>query len=398
MLEGFQYYMPTKIIFGENKIDVLSDIKLPGKKALIVATKGGAVVRNKALDRLITALERQGTEYEVYREVSANPDTAAVANGAEKARAEECDFVIGLGGGSAIDAAKAIAVLAKNGTDFWQYIQRGSGGRKYPENGALPIVAIPTTAGTGTEADPWLVVSNHETDEKIGCGWAFTYPSLAVVDPSLMLSVPPAFTAYQGMDAFFHAAEGYIATCATPVSEMFSLQAIERIARYLPAAVKDGSDMEARANIAWASTAAGIVESLSDTISQHYVSHAVTAMHGNVPHGAALISLSIPYFSVFVDTVPEKLTALAEAMGACGKFTDPKEGALCFMDALKKLIADIGMKNLNLGEFGVTVEEAAGIVQKAYETDGHLFGITPAEISEAQMTEIVKKSIKGESV
>ena len=395
MSESFNYFLPTKIMFGMNKIDQLSTITLPGTKALIVTTSGGSIIRNGSLDRLKKALEERGIDYEIFAKVNANPDTASIALGASLAKETSCDFVIGLGGGSAIDAAKAIAVLSKNGTDFWNYIQRGSGGKKYPENGALPIIAIPTTAGTGTEADPWLVVSNHETDEKIGCGWDFTYPVLSIVDPSLMMSVPQALTAMQGMDAFFHAAEGYIASCATPVSEMFSLQAISLLAAYLPTAVKNGSDKEARTKVAWASTAAGIVESLSDTVSQHYVSHAITALHENVPHGAALIALCVSYFSVFVDTIPEKLATMATAMGAEKQFSSPREGALCFIDLLKKLIADIGMADLDLKDYGVSESEAAAIAHKAYVTDGHLFGITPADISETDMTQIIIESIRG---
>ncbi len=395
MSESFNFYLPTRIIFGKDKVDQLASVSLPGQKALIVTTSGGSIIRNGSLSRVEASLSIQGIEYVVFSEISSNPDTTSIANGAECARASSCDFVIGLGGGSAIDAAKAIAVLAKNGNNFWDYIQRGSGGRKRPKNGALPVIAIPTTAGTGTEADPWLVVSNHDTGEKIGCGWDFTYPTISIVDPSLMMSVPKSFTAMQGMDAFFHASEGYIATCATPVSEMFSLQAISLLSRYLPTAVNNGSDEEARSKVAWASTAAGIVESLSDTVSQHYVSHAITAYHENVPHGAALIALCVSYFSVFVDTIPEKLSIMASAMGAGDNFASPREGALCFIEALKKLIRDIGMEDLDLKEYGVTADEASLIAHKAYETDGHLFGITPADISEEQMTQIVKESIGG---
>lgn len=394
MLKDFNYYMPTRIYFGADKIDLLATLTLPGKRALIVTTNGGSIKRNGTLDRVTSGLSRQGISYVLFQEISSNPDINDIAAGADLARKEDCDFVIGLGGGSAIDAGKAIAVLAKNGDNFWNFIQRGSGGRQFPANGALPIIAIPTTAGTGTETDPWLVASNPATNEKIGCGWDFTYPTFSIVDPTLMLSIPKSFTAMQGMDAFFHAAEGYIATCSTPASELFSLQAISLIAKSLPAAVADGNNLEARADIAWASTAAGIVESLSDTVSQHYISHAITALHENVPHGAALIALCIPYFSCFVDTIPEKLSTMAAAMGADKSFSTPEEGARCFIHMLRRLIVDVGMGDYDLKDAGVNPEEAATITGKAYETDGHLFSITPAEITEEKMTEIVESAIR----
>ena len=397
MFGSFQFYLPTKIIFGAGTLNKIAEYSLPGKKALIVTTQGGSARRNGALDNLTSGLDAAGICYSVFDGIHANPDTESILKGAACARRDDCDFIIGLGGGSAVDAAKAIAVLTKNGGDFWDYIQRGSGGRRYPKYGALPIVAIPTTAGTGTEADPWLVVSNLSSGEKIGCGWDFTYPVLSIVDPALMLTVPPKHTAYQGMDAFFHAAEGFVATCATPVSELFSLQAISLIAEYLPAAVHNPADLNARSMVAWASTAAGIVESLSDTISQHYISHAVTAAHENVPHGAALIALSVPYFEQFTDIIPEKLDKMAAVMNA-GHIESPRKKDLSFIQSLQDLIRDVGMAGLNLKSFGVSYGEASSIVRRAYETDGHLFGITPVSISMEQMTVIVKRAIEGGNI
>lgn len=141
----------------------------------------------------------------------------------------------------------------------------------------MPIIAIPTTAGTGTEADPWTVITHETAQEKIGFGCQYTYPVLSIIDPELMTSIPPHLTAYQGFDAFFHAAEGFIANCATPISDLYALEAIRLIYKYLPVAVADGRNLKARAKLAWASTLAGMVESTSSCTSEHSMEHAMSA-------------------------------------------------------------------------------------------------------------------------
>jgi alcohol dehydrogenase len=135
--------------------------------------------------------------------------------------------------------------MARNPGNYWNYIQAGSGKRRLVCHRALPVVAVVTTAGTGTEADLWTVLTNKATHEKIGFGNADTFPVLSVVDPELMLSIPPLFTAYQGFDALFHAVEGYLSRAATPVSDLLALQSVRLLAAYLPTAVEDGCDLEA---------------------------------------------------------------------------------------------------------------------------------------------------------
>jgi len=186
----FNYFMPTKILFGPGSLDRLKDENLPGKKALIVISAGASMKKYGYLDRLTAILKEKGIDYVVFDKILPNPIKKHVMEGAGLARQEGCDFVIGLGGGSSIDSAKSIALMAKNDGDYWDYIVGGSGKGKFPSGGALPIVAITTTAGTGTEADPWTVITNEETNEKIGYGNQYTFPTLSVVDPELMLSVP----------------------------------------------------------------------------------------------------------------------------------------------------------------------------------------------------------------
>ena len=234
---NFNYYIPTRLLFGAGKLQELHKQPLPGKKALIVMSGGKSLRANGTLAALESELALAGTEFVLYDKITPNPTKSEVMAGAAMSREHGCDFVIGLGGGSSIDAGKAIAVMAANPGDYWDYIHGGSGKGKPVPNDPLPVVAITTTAGTGTEADPWMVVTKEETNEKIGFGYDKTYPVLSIVDPALMLSVPPALTAYQGFDALFHSTEGYLNTTAYPISDAFALSAISLVGKSLARAV-----------------------------------------------------------------------------------------------------------------------------------------------------------------
>ena len=300
----FDFYLPTRILFGAGRLNDLGTAKLPGKKALIVISAGTSMRKMGYLDRVTALLKKQGVESVVFDKILPNPILEHVTQGAQLARQEGCDFVIGLGGGSSIDSAKAIAVMAKNPGNYWDYISSGTGKGLIPKEGALPLVAITTTAGTGTEADPWTVITNKE--EKTGTGWECTFPVLSIVDPELMTSVPPHLTAYQGFDTLFHCTEGFIANIATPVSDALALKAIELIARYLPRAVKDGKDLEARQQVAVANTLGGMVETFSSCTSEHSLEHAMSAYYPKLPHGAGLIMLSLAYYDFFKDKGPAR--------------------------------------------------------------------------------------------
>ncbi|MGI6113178.1 MAG: iron-containing alcohol dehydrogenase [Mahellales bacterium] len=381
MKQYFNYYMPTKIIFGPGRLKELAELELPGKKALIVIGSGNSMRRLGYLDRVIGYLKDNNVEAVVFDKILPNPISEHVMEGAKVAKENNCDFVVGLGGGSSIDSAKSIAIMAKNPGDYWDYVIGGSGKGRPLQNGALPIVAITTTAGTGTEADPWTVITKSDTNEKIGFGCDDTFPILSIVDPELMLTVPPKYTAYQGMDAFFHAVEGYLATVHQPASDSHALEAVRLITQFLPKAVRDGSNLEARCAVAWANTAAGIVESLSSCISHHSMEHALSAYHPQLPHGAGLIALSLPYFTYMSSKVPDRFSGLAQAMGQDCRGLSKKEQADKFITALKILIKDIGMEDLKLTDFGVKKDEAHTLAQNAMSTMGGLFDMDPYKLS-----------------
>lgn len=390
----FNYYIPTKILFGPGKLNELAKEKLPGKKALIVISAGTSMKKNGYLDRVIDLIGKNGAEAVVFDKILPNPILKHVMEGAEMAKKEGCDFVIGLGGGSSIDSAKSIAVMAKNPGDYWNYIFGGSGKGQAVKNGVLPIVAITTTAGTGTEADPWTVITHEEKNEKIGFGTEETFPVLSIVDPELMLTVPKQLTAFQGFDAFFHAAEGYIADIATPVSDSYALKSIELLANNLPTAIADGSNLEARTNVALANTLSGFVESTSTCTSEHSMEHALSAFYPDLPHGAGLIILSKAYFTAFADVVPERFKQMAQAMGKKVEGVSEKEGADLFIHALVELQEKCGVAELKMSDYGIKEDELSKFAQNAFETMGALFKRDRKELSVDEVVGIYKDSFK----
>jgi len=391
---NFNYYIPTRILFGPGKLEELSKENLPGKKALIVISSGKSMKENGYLDRLIKILQSKQIEYALFDKILPNPIKTHVMEGAQLARKEGCDFVIGLGGGSSIDSAKSIAVMATNPGDYWDYISGGTGKGMPLQNPPLPIVAITTTAGTGTEADPWTVITKEDTNEKIGFGNYMTFPVLSVVDPELMLSVPEKLTAYQGFDALFHSTEGYIASIATPMSDIYALKSIELISKYLPECVKNGNNLEARTQLALANTLSGFVESISSCTSEHSLEHALSAHHPELPHGAGLIMLSEAYYTFFASKVPERFVDMAKAMGVDVDSLPEDERPFSFVKALIELQEACGVRDLKMSDYGIKKEDIPILAENARTTMGGLFELDRYKLSLEETIEILNNAYK----
>ena len=365
---NFDMWIPTRILFGAGELQNLHRQAMPGSKALLVISNGTSTRANGYLAATEEQLRMAGIETVVFDRIEANPLKSTVMAGAAAARGNGCDLVVELGGGSVMDADKAIAMMAVNDGDLWDYVSGGTGKGMKPAHEPLPLVAISTTAGTGSEADAWGVVTNSETHEKIGVKGAF--PVLSVVDPRLMLTVPPAFTAYQGFDALFHSVESYISKFANLVSDMYALTAIENVARNLPRAVADGNDLEARTRVALGNTLSGVVMCLSATTSQHSMEHAMSAYHQALPHGAGLIMLSKAYFSFFVEKhiCDDRFVRMARAMGM-EDAANPGD----FITALARLQEACGVSDLKMSDFGITPDELRQMTFNAFDTMPALF-------------------------
>ena len=384
MQNVFEYFIPTRILFGKGQLNNLHKQELPGKKALIVITAGKSMKSNGYLNRLQDQLNKAGVDYALFDKVLPNPVLDNVTDGARMCREESCDFIIGLGGGSSIDCAKSIAVMATNDGDYWKYVLEEDS----PKNDPLPLVAITTTAGTGTDADPWTVITNEATNEKVGYGYDKTYPVISVVDPELMATVPAKLTAYQGFDTLFHAIESIINKKENPIGEMCALKAIELMSKYLPRAVKNGNDEEAREKCALANTLAGFFMYCT---SEHSLEHALSAFHPNLPHGAGLIMISLAYYNHFasIHACDAELIKMAKAMGK-----ENANSTADFIDALKKLQIDCDVNELRMSDYDIERSELRKIAQNARSSMGVLFTRDPADIGEDDCVKILEESYR----
>ena len=192
----FDFYMPAKVLFGAGRLQSLHEEKLPGKKALIATTNGKSVKKYGYLAALEKELDTAGIAYELFDQIRPNPTSDNVMDGAALAKKTGCDFATALGGGSVMDCCKCIALMMTNDGDIWDYSLSVNGGKKQPAHNAAPIVAITTSAGTGSEVDMASVITNEKTQEKTGIFFTSMFPTLSIVDSNLMMSVPPKFTAY----------------------------------------------------------------------------------------------------------------------------------------------------------------------------------------------------------
>ena len=389
----YNFYAPTRVLFGEGSLMRLHTQKLPGKKALLAISNGRSAILNGSLEQTKQELEKAGCAYVLFNKITANPLKETVEEGARAARENGCDFVVALGGGSVMDAAKNIAMLAAQPSDdLWDYAWGETGKRRPLDAEPLPWVAITTSAGTGSEVDQAGVITNLATKEKIGVGGADSmFARIAVVDPALMRTVPPHFTAYQGFDALFHSLEGYIANNHNLMSDMVQRSAIENIGKYLARAVKNGDDMEAREGLAFANTLSGYSMVASGCISEHSMEHAMSAYHPALPHGAGLIMLSLEYFRFWIDrhVCDGRFVDMARFLGKTD--ADKPED---FIDALVELQKACGVADLKMSDYGIKKEDCLTLAKNARATMGILFRHDPGETTDEEIAGIYERAYR----
>lgn len=394
---SFQFWVPTTALFGAGKLNELhNQINTPmgmvhGKKAFVVIANGKSTRANGYLDRLENELRQAGVESVIFDKIPANPTKPVVEEGGCMAKENGCDFIVALGGGSVLDAAKAIGLLAQNGGDLWDYVQFGTGKKQWPRIPSLPIVAIPTTAGTGSETDGGAVITNPNTNEKTGVFGPGTYPVLAVIDPKLMLSVPAKFKAYQGFDALFHSTEGYISASRNEFSKMVAAEAIKNVSRNLATAIREPENVEVMSKVALGSYLSGIQMAIGSCTSAHPLEHALSAYHEKLPHGAGLIIISKAYYSHFVEkhACDDRFVEMAKLMGI--ENADKPED---FITILTKLQDDCGVADLKMSEYGIDPTEFPKMVQNARDTLGANFLNDPCALSDKDCVAIYQKSYR----
>ena len=400
-MNGYSYFAPTWVLFGAGKLGELGDQKLPGTKALIVTTGGTSVKRSGYLARVEAELDRAGVAHELFDRIEPNPLRATVNAGGWLAHTHGCDFVLALGGGSVMDGSKGICAVAANPHhgadgaeqpgDIWDFVMGGTALGRHIENDPLPLVCVTTTAGTGSEVDAGGVISCEENDEKLRLGDPRLFPALSIVDPELMLTVPARLTAFQGFDALFHNVECFIANTNTPMGDMVCREGIRRAAAALPACVDDGSDIEARSELAFANTLGGYAMVCSGCCGCHGTEHGMSAHHHDLPHGAGLIMIARAYHTWMIEhhACDERYVEMARLMGNA-EARDPHD----FVAELTRLMEACHVDGLAMSEWGIERNELAAIAENAVTTNDALFAHDPVALTAADVTGILEKSYR----
>ncbi len=308
-MTSFDYHSSTRLVFGAGKIDTLSELvaELGGSRILLISDPG--VIQAGHTERAVTALRQASLEVEVFGNVQENPTTADVAAGCQLAEQFRPDLLVGLGGGSSMDCAKGINFIYTNGgemKDYW-----GTGKASKP---MLPMIAIPTTAGTGSETQSFALISDAETHVKMACGDHKARCAIALLDPTLTLTQPPRVTALTGIDALSHALETFVTTKRSPISLTFSRESWRLLSRYLPRVLNDPGDLEAREGMQIGACLAGLAIENSMLGATHALANPLTSEFDLV-HGQAigiLLPHVIRYNGVEVGAWYQELVAAPE--------------------------------------------------------------------------------------
>lgn len=372
--------VPTRLVHGPGSLARLPETmrELGVTRPLLVTDPG--VVAAGIAGRAHALLENAV----LFDEVRPNPDIELVDRGAELYRTEGCDGLVGVGGGSSLDTAKAIGVVAEHGGSILDY-EYGSTplSRRIP-----PLVAVPTTAGTGSEVTLWAVITDHDRQIKFNVGGTpLIGPHVALIDPELMLGLPPAVTAATGMDALSHAIECYTCDYHQPFNDAVALHAIELVGRWLRRAVEDGSDLEARTHMAHAATLGGMAYGTESAGAAHAMSQSAGGVH-DCPHGALTARVLGPVCEFNAPADPERYARIAQGLGVDTRGLDTLDAAKAGVEEVYRLTDDVGIPAME--ELGFSEDEIPMLARIAFE-DPQTIG-NPREVQLLDYEEIYRNA------
>ena len=375
---------PTEITYGPNSLKEVKNIidKQGFKNALIVTDPG--ISKTGLTDKLIKHVKH--INYDIYYECKPNPTVKNCNDALEKLKAINADVVIAIGGGSSIDVAKAVALLETNGGKIESYE-----GIDTFENGLLPLIAIPTTAGTASEVTSFTVITDEEREYKFTIGGVKISPKWAVVDPVLTLTLPPSVTAATGLDALVHAIESYTSKMANPITKALAREAIRKISRNLRQAVYNGDTLKYRDEMLMGSLLAGLAFNNTRLGNCHALSHPISAIYG-VPHGIANAVL-IPHVMEFnMKAVPELFADIALDMGENLEGLTMMEKAQKAVDSVRRLAKDVGIPE-TFESFGIDEQNIKKMTEDAL-LSGNI-KVNPRITTYDDVVELYKKAIGG---
>lgn len=354
---GNQFIMPGKVVYGEGALEnskaLLSSF---GKKALIVTDQ--FMVRLGNVGLVTKILDELNIDYSVFDGVNSEPTDIIINNGLELFKSENCDFLIAIGGGSPIDAMKAIGAVATNDGSINDYYG------KIIDKPAPPMVAVPTTSGTGSEATQFTIITNTQKDIKMLLKGSVLMPDLAIDDPAFTLTAPQSVTAATGLDALCHASEAYTSRKAQPLTDEFALSAIKKIFKYLPVCYNEGQNVKAREQMSLAALEAGIAFNNASVTIIHGMSRPIGALF-HVPHGISNAMLMTECFKYVYDGAYDRFADMARAIGAADEKDSDRTAAKKFINACTRLCEICEIPTLE--EYGINKDEFFEVMDKMAE-------------------------------
>jgi alcohol dehydrogenase class IV len=375
---NFQYHLPVNLIFGRGRVSELGTHTAKyGKRALIVTGKN-STKKTGLLDKAVELLKKAGVESVIFDNVEQNPLTTTAYSGAMEAKIKNCDVVVGLGGGSIMDAAKGIAFLAMNDGDISDYIYA----RKTSEK-ALPLVLVPTTCGTGSEGNGFAVLTNPENNDKKSLRCNAIVAKASIIDPDLMTTMPKSVLASVGFDALCHNMEAYLSKIGSPMTDIMALEGIRLIGESLLKAFEDYGDKTAWENLSWASTLGGMVINSAGIAAPHGAEHPASGLR-DIVHGRGLAALTPVIYDESVHAMPEKFAKISRLLGG-------KDENDC-VERIRDIISKLGLTQ-GLSEQGIKKEDVDWMAENCMKVSAAGIANHPVVFSKEDIKRIYTKAL-----
>ncbi len=383
-MKALNIYNPVKIHFGAGLIGETGKIAKKYSDTALIVTGKNSMQKTGTLDKLVKILKDAGVTPIIFDGITPNPTTYEIDSAAGIAREKGIGLIIGLGGGSPLDSAKAVAIAAKGNIPVWDYI-------KTTTKEALPVITIVSTSGTGSEVNRYSVMTNPETKEKPGFGYECMYPKEAVIDPEIMLSMPAYVTAATGFDVFVHIFEAFIGKAKNAFSSAYCMQAFYLLKDNLIKAYNEPNNIEARGNMATASALAGLAIDISGVGIMHAMEHPVSGNYPKAAHGAGLAALAVESMKYNLNACKKDFMLIAHHFGIkrAGKSDD--EYAWSLIEKIKEMLSDLNL-NIRLKDLGVEKDKLRKIAKEAFDTMGFAIQNNPAEAGENEVLKLLENS------
>jgi len=378
------FLSPNRILFGIDAVKAVATEgkQLGGSKALIVTDPG--VVEAGLVEAITAPLDSEGIAFSLYDQVEPEPPARIVEECSQYLKDQNCDLIIGVGGGSSLDVAKGVSIMATNEGNVLSF----AGVDLVPKRG-LPKILIPTTAGTGSEVTRVFVITDEASNLKKAVYSIYALSDVAIVDPMMTLSMPPKVTADTGIDALVHAIETYVSVTATPFSDILAMEAITLIAENVTKAFAKGENVEARYNMSLAATISGLAFGSGGLGAVHALSNPLGIVY-HLPHGRTN-AIMLPHVMAFnLIGNPTKFSQITEAMGEEVEGLSPMEAASLAVEAVKELLSQLKIP-IQLRDYGISEKDIPKLVEGAMNVS-RLFVPNPRDLTQEDVEEIYRKA------